>query len=258
MSESDSEVSAASPVDDDGPMFPLENKFRSQKDKEYIMGLSEVQRESILAERAQILERKLQDQHLRRLLQARGNAEKIDDKKKRKAGSADIEDGNRKSSRQKTTLGGRKVGETSDAIEAYKRQREQKGVRDEQRRREGEARKDRKIRGSIEDAFSDADAEGESDVEWDNAKPKASSPGFRGAQPADQVDYEHVRVGRDNFAKYCFYPGFDDAIKNCYVRVCIGPDKNKNNGENIYRMTQIKGMILHHTKWYDLKSYRFY
>ena len=242
MSESDSDVSPASPIDDDGSMFPLENRFHSQKDKDYIMSLSEVQRESILAERAQILERKLQDQHLRRLLQARGNAEKTDDKKKRKAGSADLEDGNRKSSRQKTTLGGRKVGETSDAIEAYKRQREQKGARDEQRRREGEARKDRKIRGSIEDAFSDADAEGESDVEWDNAKPKASSPGFRDAQPAGQIDYEHVRVGRDNFAKYCFYPGFEEAIKNCYVRVCIGPDKN--TGENVYRMTQVKGMLI--------------
>ena len=240
MSESDSDVSPGSPADDDGPMFPLENRFHSQKDKDYIMSLSEVQRESILAERAQILERKLQDQHLRRLLQARENAEKIDDRKKRKAGSADLEDGNRKSSRQKTTLGGRKVGETSDAIEAYKRQREQKGARDEQRRREGEARKDRRIRGSSRDAVSDADAEGESDVEWDNAKAKASPPGSFNDQPADQVDYERVRIGRDNFAKVCFYPGFEEAIVNCYVRLCIGTDKE--TGENIYRMTKIKGM----------------
>ena len=242
MSESDSDTSPAADVDDDGQLFPYEKQFKSEKDKVEIMSMSEVQRESILAERAQLQERKLQDLHLRRLLQARENAEsKAADKKKRKAGAADLEDTQRKSSRQKTTLGGRKVGESSDAMEAYKRQREQKGLRDEQRRREGEERRERKARGAIDDGYSDADADGESEVEWDDGRHKA---GRRSAslphdeQPADLKDFEHVRVGRDNFAKVCFYPGFDNAIKNCFARISIGVDKA--TGENVYRVAQIK------------------
>lgn len=242
MSESDSDTSPAADVSDDGQLFPYEKQFKSEKDKAEIMSMSEVQRESILAERAQLQERKLQDLHLRRLLQARENAEsKAADKKKRKAGAADLEDTQRKSSRQKTTLGGRKVGESSDAMEAYKRQREQKGLRDEQRRREGEERRERKARGAVDDGFSDADADGESEVEWDEGKHKAgrrSTSLPRDEQPADLKDFEHVRVGRDNFARVCFYPGFENAIKNCFARISIGIDKA--TGENIYRVAQIK------------------
>lgn len=240
MSESESDTSPAVNADTDGPMFPLENKFYDEKDKEDILSLSEIQRESILAERAHIHERKLQDLHLRRLLQARENAEsRASDKKKRKAGNADLEDGQRKSSRQKTTLGGRKVGETSDAMKEYRRQLEQKGLRDEQRRRDGEERKDRKGHGSVHDAYSDADADGESEVEWDDTKPRENEYSIRDDQPAELIDFERVRIGRDNFAKVCFYPKFDDAIKNCFVRISIGPDKA--TGENVYRVAQIKG-----------------
>lgn len=242
MSESDSDTSPAADVDDDGQLFPYEKQFKSEKDKVEIMSMSEVQRESILAERAQLQERKLQDIHLRRILQARENAEsKAADKKKRKAGAADLEDTQRKSSRQKTTLGGRKVGESSDAMEAYKRQREQKGLRDEQRRREGEERRERKARGAVDDGFSDADADGESEVEWDDGRPKAGrrSPSLpHDEQPADLKDFEHVRVGRDNFARVCFYPGFENAIKNCFARISIGVDKA--TGDNVYRVAQIK------------------
>ena len=248
MSESEAEGSPTGEADDDGPLYPLENKFHSEKDKAEIMALSEVQRESILAERAQEVERRQQDQILRRLYQGYqakdGEKAKAAEQKKRKAGAADLEDVQRKSSRQKTTLGGRKVGETSDAMEAYKRQREQKGLLNEQRKREGEERKDRKGHGPLEDGLSEADADGESEVEWDDGKPRAgrrSESRTRDEQPADIDDYNHVRVGRDNFALVCFYPGFEDTIRNCFARVSIGVDKA--TGENVYRVAQIKGWL---------------
>ena len=245
MSESEAEGSPTGVSDKDGPIYPIENKFFSEKDKAQIMALSEVERESILAERAQEVERKQQDQILRRLLegyQAKdGEKSKSSDQKKRKAGAADLEEVQRKSSRQKTTLGGRKVGETSDAMEAYKRQREQKGVLNEQRKREVE---ERKRRGSAEEKYSEADADGESEVEWDNGKPRVghgSESGPRDEQPADLADYNHVRVGRDNFAMVCFHPGFDEAMKGCFTRVSIGTDRS--TGENVYRVAQIKGRL---------------
>ena len=243
MSESEGERSRASGSDNDSTIFPVENKFYSEKDKAEIMALSEVKREEVLAERAQILERKQQDQILRRLYQGYQAKEedksKSSEQKKRKAATADLEEGQRKSSRQKTTLGGRKVGETSNAIEAYKRQREQKGILAEQRKTEAAEHKARKLRGSSSPG-SDVDADGESVVEWDDGKPKAG-PETREPddQPADLADFNRIHIGRDNFAKVCFYPGFEDAIKNCYSRISIGPDKA--TGENIYRLALIKG-----------------
>lgn len=244
MSESSSDRSPAG-AEADGPIFPFEQFYYSEEDKAKIMAMSEVQRESILAERAAIRDRKSQDLHLRKLLQARERDEaKSADKKKRKAGDADLDEKQRKSSRQKTTLGGRKVGESSDAIEAYKRQREQKGLRDEQRRKASEERKERAKRGEDVGQYSSADAEGESEVEWDDAKARAarrSTSAPRDDAPAELRDYELIRVGRDNFARVCFYPGFEKAITNCLVRISIGPDKA--TGENVYRIAHIKGKL---------------
>ncbi|KAF9894504.1 hypothetical protein FE257_006387 [Aspergillus nanangensis] len=229
---SDSEGSAAG-GDDEGPIFPYDKLYYSAKDKQDIMAMPEIQREQILSERAQEVDRHNQDVALRRLLASRERDEARQAKKnKRKASMANLEDGQRKSSRQKTTLGGRKVGETSDAIEAYKRQREQKGKRDELRRRE--PAKDQKARSR--DDISDEDAEGESEAEWDEGERSPSPP--KDDPPAELRDIERARVGRSNFAQVCFYPGFDAAISGCYVRVNIGP--NRDSGHNEYRVCLIK------------------
>jgi len=97
-------------------------------------------------------------------------------------------------------------------------------------------------RGEDADGYSDADAEGESEVEWDDPKARGarrSSSAPRDEAPAELTDYDHVRLGRDNFAKVCFYPGFEKAITNCFARISIGPDKV--TGQNVYRLAQIKG-----------------
>ncbi|KAL8954362.1 MAG: hypothetical protein Q9183_007167, partial [Haloplaca sp. 2 TL-2023] len=199
MSESDSD---AAPAADIGVSdFPIEGIFKSEKDRAEIMALPEVRRESILAERAQLRERGVQSEHLKRLLASKKKEADAAENKKRKADTADLEDRQRKSSRQKTALGGRKAGETSGAIEAYKRQREEKGLRDEQRKRDGQERRDRKARGSAEDIYSDADADGESEPEWSDPKPRAEEARRNADLPGEMHDFERVRIGRDNFAK---------------------------------------------------------
>ncbi|KAI4285637.1 MAG: hypothetical protein L6R35_004620 [Caloplaca aegaea] len=237
MSESESDTSPA--AGEGGTDFPVEGKFKSEKDRSEIMALSEIQRESILAERAQQREREVQNEHLRRLVASKKKEAEAADSKKRKADTADLEERQRKSSRQKTALGGRKAGETSGAIEAYKRQREEKVLRDEQRKRDGQERRDRKARGSLEEIYSDPDADGESEVDWSEVRQHVDDTRRRDEQPADQRDFERVRIGRDNFAKVCFYPGFENAIKDCYVRVNIG--QNHSTREPIYRMAKITG-----------------
>lgn len=242
MSESESDTSPAADAEDDGLLFPYEGIYYSEQDKAEIMAMPEIQRESILAERDQLKEQRIQRATLRRLLKERKwDNSGAGGQKKRKAADTDMDEKQRKSSRQKTTLGGRKVGESSDAMEAYKRQREQKGQRDEQRKK-GDERKDKAQRGEEADKYSDADAEGESEVEWDDPKATAARRSIsapRDDSPADIKDYDHVRVGRDNFAMVCFYPGFEQAITGCFTRINLGPDKA--TGQDVYRMAQIKG-----------------
>lgn len=233
MSESDA-VSDAS-VEDDGPIFAYDKLYHSAQDKKDIMGMPEIQREEILSERAQQVDRHNQDRALRCLLASREREQARKEKRsKRKASAAGLEDGQRKSSRQKTTLGGRKVGETSGAMAAYKKQREQKGKREELRRGVP-ATKAPKSKTTI---FSDEDAEGESEVEFADRDRSPLAP--RDDPPADLRDIQRARVGRSNFAQVCFYPRFDEAISGCYSRVNIGP--NRETGQNDYRLCLIKSM----------------
>lgn len=237
MDESDSESDAAGMLDE-GDRYPLEGKFINASDKAQILAMPEIKREELLAERAQEVERDRQNRALRQLLHARdAEAKKLD--KKRKAGAAELEDNQRKTSRQRTKLGGGKVGEASSGIDSLKKARAEKT--DRQRRRDEDKERNRGRR-ELHDEFSEADADGESEVEWDDGKAKnkkSSSPDYRDAEPAGLQDIERVRVGRSRFALVCFYPGFDEAITGCFVRISVGVDKETN--QNIYRMAVIKG-----------------
>lgn len=228
MSESEDET-AAHPVDieQDVHRYPLDGKFTNAADKATILAMTEVQREAILAERAQEIERQVQDLQLRRLLQQREKSTSKLAEKKRKAGAADLEESPRKTTKAKS--------KATENLENYKKQREQ---RNEQRRRDDERRtRDGPRSPSRDRDLSDADAEGESDVEWDE-RPRA--PDVKREEPkAELRNFQRVTIGRTNFARVCFTPGFEEAIKGCFCRVNIGPDKA--TGQNTYRMTQIKG-----------------
>lgn len=237
MSESDSEAGNVTD-EEDRPIFPHDKLYYSVKEKQEIMAMPEIQREELLSERAQQVDRHNQDLALRRLLASRERDAK---RSKRKAGSAGLDDTQRKSSRQKTTLGGRKVGEASDAIEAYKRQREQRSKRDELRHRA--PTQARRRSRSIASGVSDEDADAESDVELDDRVGRSPSIP-KDDPPAELRDIQRARVGRSNFAQVCFYPGFNESITGCYARVNIGP--NAETGQNEYRLCMITGMYPSH------------
>ncbi|KAI9830120.1 MAG: hypothetical protein M1838_005824 [Thelocarpon superellum] len=239
MSESESDTD---PMESNarGSKYPLEGRFTSEADRAEIMALPEIKREEILAERATLVEREQQNRMLVQLLRDKERKETREaDKKKRKASNVEPDESHRKSARQKTTLGGRKLGEASASLEEYKRQREQRGLHNEQRRREHDAKA---ADGRRDDRHSDpdADADAESDVSWDHRRRdrRSVSGSARDDVPTTLHDFEKAKVGRSGFAKVCFYPGFEEAITGCFVRISIGVDKA--TGENIYRLAQIK------------------
>ncbi|KAJ5115102.1 hypothetical protein NUU61_000861 [Penicillium alfredii] len=235
MSESESDAGKSATDDEDRPIFPYDKLYYSAQEKRDVMAMPEIQREELLSERAQQVDRHNQDLALRRLLASRERDEaRAAAKAKRKAGSAGLDDSQRKSSRQKTTLGGRKVGETSGAIEAYKRQREQKGKRDELRRRDPVP----SGRRSRSKTSTDEDADAESDVDLDDRVNRSPSAP-KDEPPAELREIQRARVGRSNFAQVCFYPGFENAITGCYARINIGPNTETNQNE--YRLCLITG-----------------
>ena len=223
MDESDSDAeSDAAPGSDDDVLFPIEGKFRSERDRAEIMAMSDLQRESILAERAAESDRRNQDKQLRRMLAAQERT-KAAEGKKRKAGSADLEDGDSRRSKVKSVK--------NERLESYMRQREQRN----QQRSKAEAKRSRRGRSaSASSRGTSRDADGESEPEYDDRVPVRDDP------PAYR-DFDLVRVGRSNFAKVCFYPDFEEAIKGCFARVSIGMDRA--TGQNVYLMAQIKGMF---------------
>lgn len=222
MGHSDSEGDAQGEVsDDEAPLYPVEGQFTSTADKAHILGLPEIEREEILAERASHVTRKQQDLQLKRALAA--TREKARSHNKRKADN-DLDDGVRKSSKAKT--------EKRSALDDYKRAREQR----EAGKTRVDSRRDPRDDRSVSYA-SDRDADGESEVEY--AEPSYDY-NKRDEPSADIRDFNRAHVGRSNFAKVCFYPNFENAVKGCFARVSIGPDRS--TGQNLYRMAQIKGM----------------
>ena len=247
MSESQSDTSAtaeasASATAGANALYPYEGKYKSAAEKAEMQSLSEVRREEILAERAQEKERRHQDLTLQNLIANRDRTE-AKEAKKRKGGAVDIEDTTqRKSTRQKRNLGGRQVGESSAAIEAYKREREERNARGEAKRRADELRARDGPRPRSRDNFSDADADGESDLDFDDRDKRRGSPTPpREEPPVTLEEYNRIRVARVNFAQYFYYPTFEKLIPGAFVRVAIGFDQKRNRVE--YRMAEIKGFV---------------
>ncbi|KAK0616267.1 hypothetical protein B0T14DRAFT_243502 [Immersiella caudata] len=227
-SDSDSPQTKPRGGDDEMNQYPVDGLFKDYEEKEQIMGMREIEREQILAERREENERIRQNRMLRQL---KVNQEK--DIKKRKASAADLEDGQRKASRVRT-----KAGETSEKMDTLRRAREERSSRKEQRERENDRRKQQSPSYRRSRSRGDED----SDVEWmgpSKSKQKSRSPDVRESLPADLKDVERIRVGRSRFAEVCFYPGFEEAITGCFVRINIGPDPEK--GHDVYRMAVIKG-----------------
>lgn len=190
------------------------------------MAMPEARREQILSERAEERERDAFNRQLRlrHENQQKENA-KSADKKKRKATTADLDEPQRKVSKQKV--------KQNELLEGYKKQREQ---RNEQRQKDGDRRAHGPKSSSQDERGSGASGV-ESDVDWDEDHQRSGAP--KDDPEPTLRQFERTRIGRTRFAQCCFIPGFEEAIKGCFVRVNIGPDPVTK--ELVYRMTRITG-----------------
>lgn len=216
MEESDSDRDDEPPARATDVPYPLEGKYIDESDKRRIMGMSQLDREEILGQRAEEMSRANFTAELAR------RAANLQNDRKRKVDSEEPEESRRPKVKARV----------NDKLEEYKRNREQRG---QQRDRDNDRRNNRRRSSSADrDGVSDVDADGESDVEWDDRAPAK----VREEVPAAIRDFESVRVGRGFFSEVCFYPGFEDAVTGTFGRVGVGQDSQR---RTMYKMAQIKG-----------------
>lgn len=220
-SDDDSDTSPGKAVGDEENKYPVEGLFTSHAERKEIMSMREVEREQILAEREAEKERLRQKALLRRLVT--NNEGKHN---KRKGDDDDFEESARKKARAGTKSG----------LDMLKRARAEKKER--RSRRDNDRHRDRSP--SYDSASSRDRHSDDSDDGWGApAKKKRSKTPPEVAPPADLHDIERCRLSRTRFARVAFYPGHDEALTGCYVRIHIGPDPDTKQG--VYRMALIKG-----------------
>ncbi|KAB5571885.1 plus-3 domain-containing protein [Coniochaeta sp. 2T2.1] len=221
--------------DDDLNKYPVDGLFVSHAEKAEIMSMREIEKEQKIAERREEIERIRQNIMLRQLVD--NNQQ---DTRKRKAAAADIDDRPSKTSRNSRPSRG---DEPPSKIDSLRKAREERKDRIQQRERESERDRNKRRSPSYGRRSASRDSRDDgSDVEWaDDKKRRSRTPEKKETPEAELRDVERIRVGRSRFAEVCFYPGFEEAITGCYVRVNIGPDRDNLAAGDIYRMAIIKG-----------------
>jgi RNA polymerase-associated protein RTF1 len=196
-SEADAPMEMGSSSEDDEDtapeLYPLEGKYKDHADKERLLAMTEIEREAVLAERAQQIERAQQDRHLRNLLKSRTAGDKVN-------GMAALNDRVRKSSRTKSA-----PKKTEEATKRGKLD-ELKRVREERSRNAGSGNK-----GGDDDSGARrhsiiSDDEDQGDFADDVYRRRKEE------RPIELGDVNRCRIGRTGFGKLCDYPGFEETV----------------------------------------------
>lgn len=235
--------------------FPLENKYKDDDDREYVESLPEMERETLLYERSQLVrkyqERKMFRERKRQQLKQATN----DSNEKNKP--------TRSSSRTSHAAGHSDI--RSSKLSQLKKQRELKQKRqysdDDEEDDYQLDENDDEDEDDLDDVYDKGYEKDEDDDYLDdddeNYNPLAIKSKFNNIshKDSDEVewaddtdrdselnDFNKLRIGRSFVAKFCFYPDFNEIVKGCYGRVNIGVDKR--SGQPMYRMVKIEKVFL--------------
>ncbi|KAK9487334.1 hypothetical protein V1527DRAFT_450509 [Lipomyces starkeyi] len=204
--------------------YPLQGKYKSVEDMNWLESLGEFEREQILFERSQEMQRFNERKYLAQRLKESKRA----GKEKAKAVT--------RSSKRDTPKGA--LSKRSQLSE-LKKKREEKNFRARQRTEDHDYGGPKLHYDEDAGDEDEMDVEAEDDVVWaDTATPRELT--------VDDVN--KIRIGRTLLAKYCHYPEFDKCAVDCFVRINIGYNEYKQ--KEIYRVCQVKAVI-------ESKTYSF-
>lgn len=226
--------------EEDNP-FPLEGKYKDEQDRTQLESLPEMERESLLFERSQIMQ---QYQERRFLKQRAKNIREQQQKRQQQQEGKQV-----RSSTRSTRATGHSDVKTSKLSELKKQRAKKSGTYDYSEDEDEGDGDDHK--------YDDYYDEGEEDEDEDDYDPYYRKNRHEEDDDDEEVkwaetedfdrdtglaDFNKVKIGRSFVAKFCFYPGFNELVQNSYGRVNVGIDKH--TGQTAYRMVKIEKVFL--------------
>ncbi|KIJ63569.1 hypothetical protein HYDPIDRAFT_29363 [Hydnomerulius pinastri MD-312] len=235
MSESESEHEPES--EEEVNPYPLEGKYEDELDRERLLSMSEIDRENILAERLEQMQ-KIQD---RRKLQ-----EMI---RQQKNGPNDAEAVAKAAKRQHAVRGATK--EKSKKLDELKARRKAKD--EKKRTRTNSPKRDRSSSPMDMETSSGEEEDGQI-TKYEEEEEKDRKLYTKQPNPDDEPisveDLSTCRLTRDLLAKYCMAPWFEDYVKGGWVRYLIGQENN----QPVYRLCEVTNLGANLTRPYKIND----
>ena len=249
----------------DSGTYPIDRKFKSAEERDHIMSMPEVEREQLISERMQDIEREEQNRHLRALLEGHKGqsqpSQEIDAAIAKRKAEEEPDDDRRKSTRVRTNLGGRVEGESNPTLEKYRRVREKKAQEQQSRKKVEQSSPQARRRSRSSHTSRSLSSRSAGQISDRDTPPRLVHPSYRSSQApplqlsqdsnpvkkavsvrdlkaeATLAEVNRIRVGRDNLGQVCFTPGFEDKIKDCFGRIVLNPKTQE------YGVIRVKGTI---------------
>ncbi|BFZ65343.1 RNA polymerase-associated protein rtf1 [Saitoella coloradoensis] len=202
--------------------YPLEGKYKDEADRAYVLGLTEVERESLL------YDREMEHEKIMEAFEVAQRARQQRASQTSKSRQSKVSDTTRRSARDKKV----KTDTKSKLSELVKRREDKsKGVKSRRDDSESPDDLDRKDLGWGDSDDSDADEVHRPQPRRREAEEETGTITLEGINA--------IRISRKFLGKFLYYPAFENAIRDAFVRINIGQDR----GENVYRVAQIKGVV---------------
>ncbi|KAF5372598.1 hypothetical protein D9758_005224 [Tetrapyrgos nigripes] len=208
--------------------YPLEGKYVDDTDKQRLMQMSEFEREDILAQRMEEVQ-KIKD---KRAISQMVNAQRTE-----------LDGVAKAAKRQHTARGATK--EKTRKLDELKARRKAKDERNRNRGSGGSPKRERSESPMDMETSDEEDEDGiitkTEQEEEREAKllGKPSSSTVSDKEPVKMLELENVRLTRGHLAKHCMAPWFEEYVKGAWVRYLIGQEKSG----PVYRVCEIIGLI---------------
>ncbi|PSR75690.1 hypothetical protein PHLCEN_2v8981 [Hermanssonia centrifuga] len=231
-SDSDSDNDQPESEEETNP-YPLEGKYIDEADRNRLMQKSEIDREDILAQRLEEMQRIQDKRNLDQMLRERTGGDETVSKAAK---------------RQHAQRGATK--EKSRKLDELKAKRKAK---DEKKRTRTDSPKRERSSSPMDMETSDEDEEDGQISKFEEQEEKERRL-FSKISPEDDTlvleDLNKVRLTRDMIAKHCMAPWFEDFVKGSFVRYLIGAEE----GTPIYRICEVTNLGADVVKAYKVNS----
>ncbi|KAI5831895.1 hypothetical protein K523DRAFT_299455 [Schizophyllum commune Tattone D] len=203
--------------EEEGEKYPLEGKYIDEEDREHLLGLPELERENILAQRLEEKQQKLDKAGLMAMFaQHQGGA----------VASA--------AKRQHTARGATK--EKTRKLDELKAKRKEKD--DRSKNKEFDRERSRSRSRSISDGSDMEMDSGDEQSDHEERRTERHRSEERSSYRDEEVtlaDMWKIWLTRDMIVKHCYAPWFQDYAKGAWMRYLIGNE----NGMPVYRVCEV-------------------